>query len=311
MNLGHLEEVKDLRSVWSNEASDFTPWLAKEENIKRLSETLGIDIEVIEQESSVGGFNVDIFAVEEGTDKKIIIENQLEATNHDHLGKLITYASGKKAEILIWLVKEARDEHRSAVEWLNSNLGDEIGVFLCEIKLYKIGDSEPAVKFEIIERPNEWTKVMKKNEDLKPRHVFRLKYWTALNSYLSNDKVFLSNYKLRKPTKEHWMSWALGTSNCHLEGYTLKQKNELALSVYIRNNQEFFDYLYGYKDEIEKKANLSFEWMPMSEHKGSQIKITNRGFNLEDEATWEEQFKWISETAVKIKKAFSKYIKNF
>ncbi len=236
---------------------------------------------------------------------------RFEATNPDHLGKLITYASGKKAEILIWLVKEARDEHRSAIEWLNSSLGDEIGVFLCEIKLYKIGNSEPAVKFEIIERPNEWTKVMKKSESLTPAEDLRLRYWTALNAYLQKDEAFLTKFRLRKPNANHWTSWALGTSNCNLEAYLLKQRNELALSVYIRNNQDFFDYLYGYKDEIEQKANLSFEWLPMSGYKASQIMITNKDVDLGDELTWEEQFKWISETSVKIKKAFSKYIKNF
>lgn len=119
INLGKLKEIKDLRKVWPHEALDFTPWLAEEDNLTLLADAVGLEITVDETESSVGDFNVDIYATETGTDRKIIIENQLEDTNHDHLGKLITYASGKSADIVIWVVKRAREEHRSAIEWLN------------------------------------------------------------------------------------------------------------------------------------------------------------------------------------------------
>ena len=161
-NLGKLEEVQDLRSVWPNEAKDFTPWLSS--NISRLGETLGIDIDVEETESAVGDFNVDIFAVDADTGKKIIIENQLEATDHDHLGKLITYASGKAADLVIWVVKKARDEHKAAIEWLNNHTTEDIGFILCEIKLYRIGDSAIAPSFVVIEKPNDWAKEMKQQQ---------------------------------------------------------------------------------------------------------------------------------------------------
>lgn len=114
VNLGTLEEITDLRSVWSHEAHDFTPWSAK--NISVLSDTVGIDISIEETESSVGNFDVDIFATDANTGKRVIIENQLEETDHDHLGKLITYASGKAADLVIWLVRKARPEHRVAIE---------------------------------------------------------------------------------------------------------------------------------------------------------------------------------------------------
>ena len=134
-NLTTLTEVTDLRSVWKNEANDFTPWLADEKNINLLGEAIGLEMVVEETESNVGDFNADIYATEADTGKKIIIENQLEDTNHDHLGKLITYASGKDANIIVWVVKHAREEHRSAIEWLNLHTDDEIGFFLCEINL--------------------------------------------------------------------------------------------------------------------------------------------------------------------------------
>lgn len=159
IELGKLVEITDLREVWPHEAHDFTPWLAK--NIGELSETVGIDILIEETENSVGDFNVDIFATDADTNKKIIIENQLEDTDHDHLGKLITYASGKDADLVIWLVKKARPEHRAAIEWLNNHTDEGVGFILCEIKLFRIGNSEPAPKFEIIEQPNNWVKNMK------------------------------------------------------------------------------------------------------------------------------------------------------
>ena len=179
INLSRLEEIKDLRTVWPHEALDFTPWLSQDDNISLLADAVGMDITVDETESSVGDFNVDIFASETGTDRKIIIENQLEDTNHDHLGKLITYASGKSADVVIWVVKHAREEHKAAIEWLNNHTDDNVGFFLCEIKLYRIGSSEPAVKFEVVERPNDWTKEVRKSESVNETQQSRYDYWVA------------------------------------------------------------------------------------------------------------------------------------
>ena len=140
-NLGKLEKITNLREVWKNEATDFTKWLAKENNIKLLSEELGFNITVDETEASTGRYNVDIKAHEEETDKTIIIENQLEMTNHDHLGKVIVYSAGFDADIQIWIVKDVRDEHKQAVDWLNEHSDEHINIFLVQIELWKIGDS--------------------------------------------------------------------------------------------------------------------------------------------------------------------------
>ncbi|MDI3537618.1 MAG: hypothetical protein PWP30_2100 [Eubacteriaceae bacterium] len=136
MQLGKIEKIDDLRCIWPHEAYDFSQWLAQDENLQLLSDTIGIDIVLEEIESSVGDFNVDLYAYEEGTKRKIIIENQLENTDHNHLGKIITYASGKEAEVIIWIVKRARDEHKNAIEWLNQHTDENIGFFLLEIELW-------------------------------------------------------------------------------------------------------------------------------------------------------------------------------
>ena len=157
--LGTLKKIDDLRTVWPNEAKDFTPWLAK--NLSLLSDAVGIDISFAETESSVGDFSADILATDADTGQNIIIENQLGDTDHDHLGKLITYASGKAADLVIWIVKKAREEHRAAIEWLNSHTTDDIGFILCEVKLYHIGNSDIAPAFVVIEQPNDWARGMK------------------------------------------------------------------------------------------------------------------------------------------------------
>ena len=198
--LGTLKEITDLRQVWPHEAKDFTPWLAEEENMNLLGDALGLDITADETESDVGDFSVDILATENGTGRKVIIENQLADTNHDHLGKLITYASGKAANIIVWLVKHAREEHRSAIEWLNNHTDEQADFFLCEIKLYQIGDSAPAVKFEVIERPNEWSKSIRTSDNMRPAQQFRMEYWSTFNDYAFKQRDFSKNFKQRKAT---------------------------------------------------------------------------------------------------------------
>ena len=158
--LGNLELV-NLRDVWQHEAHDFTKWLAEEENLTLLGETIGIEMELLETESSVGSFSADIFAEEVGTGRKVVIENQLEDTNHDHLGKIITYAAGKGAEVVIWVVAHARDEHKQAIEWLNEHTDSDFAFFLVEIEVWRIGKSVPAPRFNIVERPNDWAKMVK------------------------------------------------------------------------------------------------------------------------------------------------------
>ena len=141
----YFRDLCSCGKVWPHEALDFTPWLAEDDNLALLADAVGLEITLDETESSVGDFNVDIYATETGTDRKIIIENQLEDTNHDHLGKLITYASGKSADIIIWVVKRTREEHRAAIEWLNNHTDENIAFFLVEIKLYQIGNSDVAL----------------------------------------------------------------------------------------------------------------------------------------------------------------------
>ena len=259
--LGKLEKIEDLRSIWKHEAKDFTPWLAEEENLAMLSEAIGIDIVLEERESNVGEFSVDILATEESTGRKIIIENQLEDTNHDHLGKIITYASGKDAEVIIWIVKRARDEHKQAIEWLNNHTDDKCAFFLIEIELWRIGKSEPAVKFNIVERPNDWAKSMKKSSSLTQGGALKLDFWQQFIEY---NQSINGAYAKTMPTSDAWIGKSIngipGTSvnlvitksNCRIEAYIN--------SGSLEKNKYVFDTLITKKDVIEQAYGAPFIW---------------------------------------------------
>lgn len=307
VNLSQLKEIKDLRTVWPHEALDFTPWLADDDNISLLADAVGLDITVDETESSVGDFNVDIFATETSTDRKIIIENQLEDTNHDHLGKLITYASGKSADIIIWVVKHAREEHKAAIEWLNNHTDDKIGFFLCEIKLYQIGNSEPAVKFEVIEKPNDWAKVVKKNDSVNETQQHRYDYWVAFQEYAFHNSLFSQNFNRRKPSLDHWMNFSIGFSACNIVVSQIQKRNELDVELYISEDKELFNTLHNNKEEIETDSGLFFDWRELPERKASRI-LVSKDAVFSDKSKWTEQFDWIIETMLKMKRVFKKYL---
>lgn len=308
--LSKLEEVKDLRTVWPHEALDFTPWLSQDDNIDLLADAIGLDITVDETESSVGDFNVDILASETGTDRKIIIENQLEDTNHDHLGKLITYASGKGADVIIWVVKHAREEHKAAIEWLNNHTDDKIGFFLCEIKLYRIGDSDPAVKFEVIEQPNDWAKEVKKNESTTETHQLRYEYWVAFQEHAFNNAQFAKTFNRRKPSTHHWMDFAVGSSSCHIAVSQIRDKrlkNELYVELYINDDKDLFHALLDNKAAIEAETGLTFDWRELPERKASRI-VLAKTVDFGNKDQWVEHFVWLEDAMLKMKKAFKKYL---
>ena len=215
--LGTIQQITDLREIWGHEATDFTPWLA--DNIDLLNEATGLNLEVLETEAQVGSFSVDILAQDANLEQKAIIENQLEDTNHDHLGKLLTYAAGKDAKCMIWIVKNAREEHRADIEYLNNNTVDGIGFFLIEIQIWSIDGSAPAVKFNVVEQPNDWTKAAKHTATTGGGEAVQIKYsyWSDFNDYVTTQRPdFLKIFHLRKPSSDHWYTIAIGSSKANL-----------------------------------------------------------------------------------------------
>lgn len=307
VTLEKLKEIKDLRKVWAHEALDFTPWLAEEENLAQLADAVGLEITLDETESSVGDFNVDIFATETGTERKIIIENQLEDTNHDHLGKLITYASGKSADIIIWVVKHAREEHRAAIEWLNNHTDEKISFFLVEIKLYQIGDSNMAVKFEVVEKPNDWTKEIKHNTYNSPTRQARYDYWVAFNEYAFSNNSFAKAFKKRKASTDHWMTLSVGSSACYISLSQIRKYGHIIVEWYISDDKALYQKFFEHKDEIEADMGMKLEWNELPEKKASRI-LAWRDADFDNKDDMVEQFSWMMDVAMKMKKAFKKYL---
>jgi hypothetical protein len=297
----------DLREVWKHEALDFTNWVA--ENLEALSDAVGVDIKLIQTEASVGKFNVDILAEEDLTGRKIIIENQLEATDHDHLGKIITYASGHNAEIIIWIVKDTRDEHQKAIEWLNDHTDEDISFFLIRIELWKIDDSKPAPKFEIVVSPNEWAKAIKSspvNKDLTDTKLQQLDFWDKFKSFVKKENL---NIKLRTPRPQHWYDISIGSSNCHIALTLNTRENLIGCQLYIDKNKEFFHHLLNQKDVIEKGIGEAAEWGDAP--KASMIKITKEVNELFNESELDDNFAWLLSKVVLFQKVFGSHIKSF
>lgn len=303
--LGKIEKIEDLRTIWKHEAKDFSSWLSQDENLELLSEAIGIDIVLEEKESSVGNFSVDIFALEEGTGRKIIIENQLEDTNHDHLGKIITYASGKGAEVIIWIVKRARDEHRQAVEWLNQHTDENVGFFLIEIELWKIGDSLPAPMFKIVEQPNDWTKTIKSSQGLSDTKMLQLNFWQTFSDYAFNKHDFNKEFSKRKAQPQHWYSVTLGKPSYHLSFLVNTQKNIVSVEIYISGNKELYYHFNEQKALIENDLGLTLEWKEAT--KDCVIRTHKKADIKKSEQLWNSYFDWFCETAIKFKEVFAKY----
>ena len=308
MILGKLERVK-LRNIWRHEALDFTTWLAKEDNISQLSEELGLSISVLETEHRIGSFNVDILCEEEETGKKIIIENQLEKTDHNHLGKIITYASGVGAEYIIWIASEIRDEHKSAVEWLNRMTSDELKFFLIKMEAWKIGESQVAPKFNVVEEPNSWSKAIRQvgtPKDLKGVKLNRVEFWTTLND--SIDK-YSNVFNPKKASTDHWYNLPIGASNAHITIELLQKAKMIRINIYIPDDKDLFYNFYNKKDLIDKDFGRPFTWDEGEDKKKSNFYITIDNFDIENKESWREVTKNLVKTSEKLRKLFTKHNK--
>ncbi len=305
--LGKLKKI-DLRTEWKHEAHDFTNWLAQTENLELLSEAIGIDIKLVQTEAKVGNFNVDILAEEENTGKCIIIENQLETTNHDHLGKLITYAAGHEAEYIIWIIREMREEHRHAIDWLNEHTDEKTNFFAVEVELWQIGESPYAPKFNVLSRPNDWAKAVKESvgeANLSDTKLLQLEFWNKFKEYATKNKTKL---RLRTPRPHHWYNISVGSSEAHVALTINTQKNVFGCELYISKNKELYHALAKFKDAIEKEIGHKLEWMELESSKASRIKLSREG-DIEESQSWEEYFNWLNKTAETFLAVFSKYIK--
>lgn len=307
MGIGKLKEV-DIRELWKHEQYDFSEWLSKKENIENLNEILGLTLIDISKETYVGAYRCDLFAKDETTGIKVIIENQLEVSNHDHLGKIITYASGLDAKVVVWIVKEAREEHRSAIEWLNNNTNSNVNFFLIEIHAYKIGESDPAPMFQVVEQPNDFIKNNKstnRDESMNKSQSQRIEFWNQFNNVvIERGKPF----NIRKATTDHWYNVAIGTGDAHIDITLVNKDSLIGVELYITDNKELFDKLYEKKEEIERDLGFSLDWRRLDNSKASRIVYHIKGLNFDDHSNYNELMNKTIDLAVLMRNVFKKYI---
>ncbi len=286
----------DLRDCWKNEATDFTPWLASEENIALLADALGMnELEVKAQEEHVGPFRADILCVDPGTDKLVLIENQLEKTDHNHLGQILTYAAGLDAVSIIWVAERFTEEHRAAIDWLNRITNKEFNFFGVEIELIKIGDSLAAPMFNVIAKPNGWSKDVKSssnkssNENRTEVENYRYDFWSAFCDYMKNNPSKL--FKTQSPSYNHWMNIAIGRSGFQISLLVNTREQKTTIQLYMPEDTDkiFFDALLSHKDEAEAALGVKLDWRRLDGKKASSIDYS-QSFKVTDPNKQEEIF---------------------
>lgn len=307
VQLGKLEKV-DLRKIWEHEAKDFSSWLAEDANLALLSEELGIDIEVIGTEASSGRFRVDILAKEANTGEYIIIENQLESTNHDHLGKVITYAAGYNAKYIIWVVKDVLPEHHKAIEWLNEHLDDSISCFLVKIEVWQIGDSNPAPRFEVVSIKNDWFSSLKQSAssaNLSTNELKQQEFWTQLRD---NFKTRDSNIRIQSPRAQHWLNFSMGSTLCHTYLTINSKDNSIGCGLWTYN-KEFFSFLQERENQIKGEITTDFFFWEANKSAGVRA-ILNVG-DVYDQSQFSASFDWLYRNNKLFQSVFFKYVKEF
>lgn len=311
VTLGRLERI-ELRDIWRTEDRDFTPWLAQEQNMAVLSEALAMDLEVEARERNVGPFKADILCKDTHDSTWVVIENQLEKTDHTHLGQLLTYAAGLEAVTIVWISARFRDEHRAALDWLNDHTDEKIKFFGLEVELWRIGESPAAPKFNVVSKPNEWSREISRaassleNEALTPTKELQLQYWTELRDELSDHKYL----RPRKPYPQHWYDFAIGKSGINLTTTFNTRDRHLTVELYLGNkkSEEYFVTLEEQKEAIEGELGLEPEWMQLPDSQAFRIAIRLKEINPQDVSLWPGYQSWVVENLEKFYQVFKKRI---
>ena len=307
--LGTLQK-NPVRDYWENEARDFTPWLA--DNINLLGEEIGLDLEVEAQESSVGSFRVDLLCRDEN-ERAVIVENQLEQTNHRHLGQLLTYAAGKDAVAVVWVSVDFTEEHRAALDWLNDKTGDEIHFFGVQIEVWQIGNSDAAPKFEVVCKPNEWTKTVKRSGEMSDVQKLRFDYWRGLHEHMRKQDGKIAP---KNPVTRRALRFSIGRTGFRIAVVASFERDWIGLRLLLFGSAEtknaHFHLLKKQKEEIEKEIGAKLEWDELTRKNKNVLTIRLRKMRctLKNQDNWPELHKWHCEPVEKFYAAFHARVQN-
>lgn len=294
------------RKMWPNEAQNFTPWLA--DNISELGEKIGMELEVVGQEVSVGPYSADILAKDINTDSYVVIENQLEKTNHDHLGKSITYASALNAKTIVWIATEFTEEHKKALDWLNDNTNEDLAFWGIQLELWQISEDTASMRLNIVSTPSTNVKTIKSksNNESESRNI-QLNFWTRFREKLQSTRKIPS---LQTPQPHYWYDVRIGRSDILLSNVCNTQKNFVGVRLYIRNKvvDVYYPALLAKKEEINKALNCKPEWDANPTAKDKTIAISYNT-DLSDPAKVEEALDWLVQQTIVFHSVFSKLVK--
>lgn len=295
-----------LREKWKHEASEFTPWMA--EHIQKLGDALEMDLEVIDTEASVGDFSLDLLAQDLGSSKIVVIENQLTRTDHDHLGKLLTYASGFDASTVIWIAEEVRDEHRQTLEWLNQKTDAETQFFAVVPEVLQIDDSNPALEFKLVVSPNEWQKSQKQKTSTNPspRGEKYKSYFQVLIDDLREKYKFTG---AKTGIAQNWYNFSSGFGRIGYGAWFAKGDKVLTYVIIRQKDDEnrikIFNMLKNRKKDIESKFGSTLEWTRDAEKSTSRIAVYRDGGIELSDSELEEIREWHIKNLLKFKEVFT------
>ncbi|WP_290055892.1 DUF4268 domain-containing protein [Amycolatopsis solani] len=302
--LGRLERLADPRDVWKHEAADFTPWLA--ENIDVLSDAIGLPLSVVGQEVLVGDFRVDIHATDPDG-RNVIIENQLEPSDHSHLGQLLVYASGLEAATAIWITPRLREEHRSALVWLNERTDADVRAFGIEVGLVRIGASVRAPVLDVVVKPNDWAKAAKETSKavVSPKNQQRMAFFEDVFDLMATTYPAI---RAPKTQTASWCSFASGPFGYYSLTFT---KQGYRVEIYLDSggkeaNKQVFDELYGERQVVQEALGFELDWARLDNNRSSRIATYLEGFDLEtaDEATRQRAVEWSVDRATALHRQF-------
>ena len=311
-HLGKIEPV-DLRDGWPDEARDFTPWLA--ENLAELSDIIGVQLESPVIESPVGTRSLDILAVDSEDDRPVIIENQLEATDNDHLSRLLIYAAGKQAKLVIWVSAEMKDEHRQVLDWLNQRTDEEVQFFGVVVELWTIGDSKPAPYFKLVAAPNDWQKANSSSRSgeslgvMSERRERYMSFFQELIDTLRDDHKFTNH---RKARPNSWHGFPSGYARIRYGGNFTRDK-QARVDLYFDDgdrdrNLSLLESLEEHKSQIETDLGQSLDWQRLENRKACRIQVVRPGTIDDYDDALAEIRGWMVDRLLKFKEVFGPYL---
>jgi hypothetical protein len=304
--LGTLEKV-GLRDIWANESMHFTPWLAQKENLQLLGKSIGLRLELEAQEKEVGPFRADILCKDLTDDTWVLIENQLERTDHCHLGQLITYAAGLSTVTIVWIAERFTDEHRAALDWLNENTPEQINFFGLEVELWKIGNSPVAPKFNVVCKPNEWTRTVKESTDHPDLKQFCWEYWSGVLKELEPAGILGPE---AKPSRRQDTQFDVGLSTFRLKAFFSLANKELGVWLACRGPAGYENFLKIQQNRpaIEKQFGNPLKWDSDEPKNRGYITHITDGYDASNRNDWPRQHKLIAKTLMALYSALRPHL---